>query len=282
VRSGSGGSAYVNADRVRLTQVFANLLGNAAKYMDMGGRLSINVIPDEHRVSVVIQDTGIGIPQNMLARIFDMFTQVPASLDRAQGGLGIGLTLVRRLVELHGGRVSAYSRGVGEGSTFTVSLPVVAAPPFSKQPQAAPTPAPALVPAAATAEPMVKDRKPRVLVVDDNKDGAETLAEILGFMGAEVRVAHDGREAVPAARAFAPDLILLDIGLPGIDGYEAARQLRAEPGLHARLIALTGYGTAQDRQRALDAGFDDHLIKPLSPEATQQVLDQLTAMHSDS
>lgn len=277
VRSGTGADLYVNADRVRLTQVFANLFGNAAKYTEPGGRLSISVVPDEHRVSVVVQDTGMGIPQNMLVRIFDMFTQVPASLDRAQGGLGIGLTLVRRLVELHGGRVSAYSRGVGEGSTFTVSLPVVAMPPPGTEPVDAP--AAASVPHAASAGPVPGQRKPRVLVVDDNRDAAESLGEVLGYLGAEVRLAHDGREALEAAGLFSPDLILLDIGLPGMNGYDAARQLRAAPEVHARLVALTGYGTQQDRQRALDAGFDDHLVKPLSPEATQQLLDQLTAMH---
>lgn len=266
---------YVNCDRVRLTQVFSNLLANAAKYTDPGGRLSLSVVSDQHRVSVVIQDTGIGIPQEMLTRIFDMFMQVPESLTRSQGGLGIGLTLVRRLVELHGGRVSAYSRGPGEGSTFTVSLPQVQAP--ARLPAAlAPAPAPAPPPAAAS--PV--DRL-RVLVVDDNRDAADTLAEVLGFMGAQVHVGRNGADALELAAAIDPHLVLLDIGLPGMDGYEVARRLRQLPGLRAQLVALTGYGSPQDRQRALDAGFHDHRVKPLAPEAAQELLHQL-AMHQPS
>ena len=265
-RSGASG-VYVNGDRVRLTQVFANLLANAAKYTDPGGRLSVSIVSDQHRVSVVVQDTGIGVPQDMLTRIFDMFAQVPAALGRAQGGLGIGLTLVRRLVELHGGRVSAYSRGPGQGSTFTVSLPQVVAPPVN-----APAPAPLKAERAASAV------QPRVLVVDDNRDGAETLAAVLDIMGAQTCVAHEGAAALRLAAEFEPDLILLDIGLPDIDGYETARRLRQLPGMHARLVALTGYGSQQDRQRALDAGFDDHLVKPLPPDAAERLLQQL-AMH---
>jgi signal transduction histidine kinase/ActR/RegA family two-component response regulator len=275
-RSMPAAPVLVYGDRVRLTQVFANLLGNAAKYTDPGGRLALSVIPDQHRVSVVVQDSGIGIPQDMLGRVFDMFTQVPSSLARSQGGLGIGLTLVRRLVELHGGRVSAYSRGAGAGSTFTVSLPQLVERqmpgPAPQPPREQPPPERA---AAAGAPPLV-------LVVDDNCDAADTLAEVMNCMGADARVARDGSEALRLVPQLAPDLVLLDIGLPGLDGYETARQLRLQPGFHARLVALTGYGSALDRQRALAAGFDEHLVKPLSPEAAQRLLDALPAMQAGS
>jgi signal transduction histidine kinase/ActR/RegA family two-component response regulator len=272
-RGHAAGPVLVNGDRVRLTQVFANLLTNAAKYTDPGGRIFMSVVVDGHRVSVVVQDTGIGIAPQMQARVFDMFTQAPGTLARSNGGLGIGLTLVRRLVELHGGRVTAYSRGLGHGSTFTVSLPQVTLP----APAAAHPPAPAepAVPGRATATS-------RVLVVDDNGDAADTLGALMQVMGAEVRVAHAGSEALAVAQLFSPDLILLDIGLPGMDGYETARRLRQLPDLHARLVALTGYGSAQDREKALAAGFDDHLVKPLSAEGTQALLEQAAAMHGAS
>jgi CheY-like chemotaxis protein len=265
--------AGVHGDRVRLTQVFSNLLANAAKYTDPGGRIAVSVVVDEHRVSVVVQDSGIGIPQDMLSRVFDMFAQVPSAQARSQGGLGIGLTLVRRLVELHGGRVSAYSRGEGQGSTFTVSLPLLMLP--APEPAAPPLPAPpARAPGLAGAR--------RVLVVEDNRDGAETMAALMEMMGADVRIAHDGPEALRLAQVQLPHLILLDIGLPGIDGYETARRLRGLPDLHARLVALTGYGAPQDRERAMRAGFDEHLVKPLAPTALQALLLQLEAMHEPS
>ena len=251
---------YVNADRVRLTQVFANLLQNAAKYTDVGGTVSVGLVTDTGRVSVVVRDTGVGIPPEMLSRIFDLFEQVPVSLDRAQGGLGIGLTLVRTLVELHGGHVSAHSVGLGQGSTFTVSLPRVTAPPEGQ----------------ATPQPRaLQARDARVLVVDDNVDGAESMAEVLRLMGMQARVARDGREALTLAQSFAPDLVFLDIGLPGMDGYETARHLRRLPGLRMRLVALTGYGSAQDRERSARAGFDLHLVKPVSADAIEKALGNL-------
>lgn len=253
-------SVYVKADRVRLTQVFANLLQNAAKYTDEGGTVSVGVVADSGRVSVVVRDTGVGIPPELLSRIFDLFEQAPVSLDRAQGGLGIGLTLVRTLVELHGGHVTAHSVGLGQGSTFTVSLPLVPAPPAGDT-----TPQPRALQA----------REARVLVVDDNVDGADSLADMLGFMGVQARVARDGPEAITMAQSFAPDLVFLDIGLPGMDGYETAGHLRRLPGLRMRLVALTGYGSAQDRERSARAGFDAHLVKPVSGDAIEKILGSL-------
>ena len=260
-RLAQAGDIYLNGDRVRLTQVFVNLLVNAAKYTEPGGRIALSIVPDQGRVSVVIQDNGRGIPQDMLTRIFDTFTQVPGSLANAQGGLGIGLTLVRRLVELHGGRVAAYSRGEGQGSTFTVSLPQVAAPAVQAPAVPARPNEPADAPCAA-----------RVLVVDDNRDAAETLVAVLQLMGAECRLAHDAAEALRLAQQFGPHLVVMDIGLPGMDGYEAARRLRELPGMTARLVALTGYGSAEDRERALAAGFDQHFVKPVSVDAIRTLL----------
>jgi len=256
----------VSGDRVRLTQVFVNLLTNAAKYTHDGGRITLSVVLDHHRVSVVVQDSGIGIPQDMLSRVFDIFTQVPGSQVRSEGGLGIGLTLARRLVELHGGRISAYSRGEGQGSTFTVSLPQVGVG------AAAPPPAPEVARGEALAP---ETRGARVLVVDDNRDAAETLAALIECMGGRARVAHNGEQALDLAATFEPHLVLLDIGLPGMDGHEIAARLRRLGPPPPHLVALTGYGTPQDRQRALEAGFDEHVVKPLPPEMMERLLQQL-------
>jgi CheY-like chemotaxis protein len=268
-RSAVSPGLTVVADRVRLTQVFANLLSNAAKYTDPGGRITLSVVEDQRRASVVVQDNGIGIAQDMLSRVFDMFTQVPSAQARSQGGLGIGLTLAKRLVELHGGRISAYSRGEGQGSTFTVSLPQVVG---------------AAVPASLQQPPESRPagRQPRVLVVDDNRDGADTMVALLGAFGAQARAAYDSGQALEQASRFAPDLVLLDIGLPDVDGYETARRLRRMEGLRARLVALTGYGAAADRQRAMDAGFDEHQVKPLAPESLQGLLLRLDAQDATS
>lgn len=263
----------VNADRVRLTQVLVNLLANAAKYTEPGGRITIAVVVDERRVSIVVQDNGIGIPQDMLSRVFDMFTQLPAAQSASPGGLGIGLTLARRLVELHGGRISAYSRGKGLGSTFTVSLPQQVLGQLAAVPRASP---------AAVNLAAALGARPRVLVVDDNPDGADTLAALVDCMGADARIARDGEMALELVPDFDPHLILLDIGLPGMDGYETARRLRKLPHLHAMLVALTGYGAPQDRERTTAAGFDGHLVKPLSPEAAQDLLQKLALMHAAS
>jgi signal transduction histidine kinase len=249
---------HVNGDRVRLTQVFSNLLNNAAKYTPPGGEIEVRVLQEGAQACVRISDTGVGIPKEMLDSIFEMFTQVPGSLDRAPGGLGIGLTLVRMLVDSHGGAVRAESAGPGQGSTFHVLLPLVAAPTSS-------------APADAPGKPA--RLQARVMVVDDNVDAAQSLAEILRLMGAEVSVAHDGAHALEFAQAWGqPDIVLLDIGLPGMDGYATAREWRRRFGNSANLHALTGYGTAEDKRRTAQAGFDGHLVKPVSFEQLQALL----------
>lgn len=249
---------HVGGDRVRLVQVFSNLLNNAAKYTEPGGRIDIQVSLEEGVVHVSIRDNGAGIPREMLGDIFEMFRQVPGSLDRAPGGLGIGLTLVRTLVELHGGRVQAQSDGPGRGSEFTVSLPLVESA-AARVAQDAPAPRPAV--------------SLHVLVVDDNLDAAESLAEVMRMIGAQVSVAHDGAQALHvAAKGTSPDLVLLDIGLPGMDGYETAREWRRRFGTAARLIALTGYGSEEDRRRSLRSGFDGHLVKPVTLEIIEALL----------
>lgn len=258
VREAAPAEFHVSGDRVRLVQVFSNLLINAAKYTQPGGQIEIKTSRAGSAVHVSIRDNGAGIPREMLQAIFEMFRQVPGSLDRAPGGLGIGLTLVRTLIELHGGQVEAQSEGPGHGSTFIVSLPVVQAD-------------------AGRVEPL--DRAPEaavslhVLVVDDNLDAAETLSDVLRMMGAEVSIAHDGAEALQvAASGSAPDVVLLDIGLPGMDGYETAREWRRRFGTRARLVALTGYGSDEDRRRSLRSGFDAHLVKPVTAEEIHALL----------
>jgi signal transduction histidine kinase/CheY-like chemotaxis protein len=244
------GDLYVSGDRVRLIQVFSNLLSNAGKYTEPGGEIAVTVAEADGGVEIRVSDNGPGIPSEMLETIFDLFAQVPGALDRAPGGLGIGLTLVRSLVELHGGQVRALSEGVGCGSEFVVTLPVVKAVPAA---------------AANPGPPPERDFATSVLVVDDNVDAASTLAEVLRLMGASVNVAHDGAQALAlGARDPHPQLVLLDIGLPGMDGYETAREWRKRFGAKARLVALTGYGSADDRRRTAQAGFDGHLVKPVS------------------
>jgi signal transduction histidine kinase/ActR/RegA family two-component response regulator len=241
---------HVSADAVRITQVFANLLNNAAKYTPPGGHIFVQAVTRGEQVEVRIIDDGAGIPREMLASIFDLFTQVPGSLDRAPGGLGIGLTLARNLVELHGGRIHAESAGPDKGSTFIVSLPVVS-------PACVSSPVATDVPSAAAVD--------KVMIVDDNVDAATTLAEVLRLLGAQAAVARDGAEALALAQAGPlPQLVLLDIGLPGADGYEVAREWRRRFGRSAQLVALTGYGSAEDRRRTAQAGFDAHLVKPVT------------------
>jgi signal transduction histidine kinase len=249
---------FVLGDRVRLTQIFSNLLQNAAKYTDAGGLITIGVVQDNARVSVIVKDTGIGIRKEHLSRLFTLFEQLSVTPDRAEGGLGIGLTLVRNLTELHGGQVSAHSVGLGHGSTFTVSLPIARTPPVTSGP------APAAAPKASG--------HVKVLIVDDNEDGADSLAEVMRLLGAEARVARTGAEALSVAQEFGPELVLLDIGLPGMDGYEIARRLRALTPARMRLVALTGYGSDRDKRMASEAGFDDHVVKPASAQVIETLL----------
>jgi CheY-like chemotaxis protein/anti-sigma regulatory factor (Ser/Thr protein kinase) len=258
--SGTEEPLTVNGDRARLVQVFGNLLNNAAKYTDPGGRITLVVLPDKQNAIVQVRDNGIGIAAEMRPRIFDLFAQAPVALGRAEGGLGIGLTLVRTLVELHAGRVTVDSAGVGQGSTFTVSLPLA----VTLQPVRNPSIVPLKSKTAETAL--------RVLIVDDNRDAADSMAVLLRLMGHEADVAYDGRTALQLPSKSDADLILLDIGLPGMDGYEVARQLRPTAKRGARLVALTGYGTEEGKLRARDAGFDEHVVKPVSSEKLEQLI----------
>ena len=254
-------SIGVEGDSARLAQVLANLINNASKYTEEGGQISLLVEETRDEVLLRITDTGVGISKEMLPAIFDLFTQVDRSLDRAQGGLGIGLTVVRRLVEIHGGRVEAKSDGVGRGSEFLVRLPKLER----------------AVPAEAELAPTVRaaaaSSGSRVLVVDDNVDAAELLAELLRMVGHDVLVAYDGPTGLAEAERLVPDFTLLDIGLPGLDGYEVARRIRARPHLDGMvLVAITGYGQDVDKHHAKDVGFDHHLVKPVSPETLVAIL----------
>ena len=251
----------IDADLTRIAQVFSNLLTNAAKYTPDGGRIEISGGLEGGQVVVRVADTGVGIPREMLPEVFELFTQVGRNMDRAQGGLGIGLTLVRRLTEMHGGTVEADSGGPGHGCTFTVRLPL-----------AGPLPTPASPP---TSEPVVgvSAHQLRVLVVDDNVDGAESLSMLLSIYGHTTCMAHNGHRALAAVAEFRPDIVFLDIGLPGLNGYEVARQVRHSPsGARVMLVALTGWGSEDDRQRSKDAGFDHHLTKPVDAREVQALL----------
>jgi PAS domain S-box-containing protein len=252
----------LSADATRLAQVVSNLLNNAAKYTPHGGRIALATRREGDRVVISVADTGVGIAAEALPEVFEMFTQVGRNRDRSQGGLGIGLALVRRLVELHGGTVTAVSPGIGEGSTFTVRLPV-AEPQQPPAPMAGP-PAP---------QSRTSGGGLRVLVVDDNADAAESLAALLELSGHDTRVANDGDEAIRAAHEFRPEIVFLDIGMPGKDGYEVARALRESPDTRgAVLVALTGWGAKDDRARSRQAGFDHHLTKPAGLAAVDRLL----------
>jgi PAS domain S-box-containing protein len=254
----------VEGDLTRLTQVALNLLNNAAKYTPEGGRIRLTVAAEGASVVVRVADDGEGIAPELLPRVFDLFTQASRSLDRAQGGLGVGLTLVRRLVEMHGGAVEAQSAGPGRGSTFTVRLPRLS------DSVAAVAPAP---PRAAPAVAAAPEAPRRILLVDDSRDAADTLARLLRRFGHAVEVAYDGPAALAAARRSRPEVVLLDIGLPGLDGYEVARRLRRDPALAGvQLVALSGYGTESDRRRGAEAGFDAHLVKPVDLPALRRLL----------
>jgi signal transduction histidine kinase len=243
----------VEGDKTRLIQVIANILHNAAKFMDPGGSIVLSVAREGPYAVIRVTDSGIGIAPEVLPKIFELFTQVHSRSERSQGGLGIGLALVRRLTEMHGGSVSVQSDGVGRGAEFTVRLPVMATQ------RATPT-----LPSEPEMEAVVT-RPRRIVVADDNHDAAEALSLQLRLAGHDVRTAHDGAEAVAVANDFKPQIVLLDLGMPHMDGYEAAREIRTHPwGKRAKLIALTGWGQQQDRERTALAGFDLHLVKPVS------------------
>ncbi|MEO5616198.1 MAG: ATP-binding protein [Candidatus Eisenbacteria bacterium] len=240
----------LNADPTRLAQALGNLLNNASKFTPRDGSILLAVEREGEQAVVRVRDSGIGIAADQLPRIFDIFMQVDHSLERSISGLGIGLTLVKNLVELHGGTVEARSSGIGDGSEFVVRLPALQDAPGLPQP------------AAPESNPPLTAR--RILVVDDNQDAAATLALVLELKGHETRTVHDGLEAVQAAATFKPDVVLLDIGLPKLNGYEAARRIREQPwGKSILLVALTGWGKDEDRQKSTEAGFDAHLIKPV-------------------
>jgi PAS domain S-box-containing protein len=250
------------ADRVRLTQVFANLLNNAAKYTDQGGRIWFEVWREDGLALVSVRDTGIGIPGEALPRVFDMFAQAHRAIGRGQGGLGIGLTMVRSLIEMHHGTVEAHSGGSGMGSEFLVRLPL--APQDDGWTER---------PSLAQARPSAPFAGQRVLVVDDNRDAADTLGLLLEADGAEVRVVYDGRAALAMAESFLPGSVMLDIGMPGMDGYEVARRLRQDERFaNVRIIALTGWGQDTDRRQTRNRGFSHHLTKPVSLEELYKIL----------
>jgi CheY-like chemotaxis protein len=252
--------AWVDGDETRLRQVCDNLLGNAFKYTPAGGRVRVVVRAEGESAVLSIADTGVGIEPRLLPRMFDLFVQGERGLARSQGGLGIGLTLVRRLAELHGGSVEAHSDGPGRGSEFTVRLPRI------------PAPAVALPVAQPAAEPARPRR--RILLVEDNTDARETLRDLLELHGHEVHEAASGPDGIEKALRLRPDLSLIDIGLPGLDGYEVARRIRASAEGHAlQLVALTGYGQPEDRRRAEEAGFDEHLAKPIPPDRLAALID---------
>jgi PAS domain S-box-containing protein len=254
-------SIVLMGDATRLAQALGNLLNNAAKYTPEGGHITITARQEEGTAVVEVRDDGVGIAGDMLDRVFSLFTQVNRTLDQAQGGLGIGLYLVRSLIELHGGTVTAFSAGAGLGSTFTVRLPCI----LQLHGEA--------TPAESTAGTRSRSAGRKVLVVDDNVDAADTIATVLSMMGHDARSVYDGESVLQTACSFAPDVLLLDLGLPGMSGYEVAKQLRADPRFsHTVLIALTGWGSELDRQRSSEAGFDEHLTKPVDPAVLELLL----------
>jgi PAS domain S-box-containing protein len=252
---------FLDADLTRLAQVFSNLLSNSAKYTRPGGHIWLTALRQGQDAVVAVRDDGIGIPAEAVPRLFDMFSQVDRSIERARGGLGIGLALVKGLVEMHGGRVSAESAGPGKGSTFTVRLPAL--PTITEAITSSPT---------EDASPPPGNGR-RILVVDDNRDAATTLARMLKLLGNDVRTTHDGIQALGVADEFRPEIILMDVGMPGMSGYEATRRIREQPwGPSTIIIALTGWGQAGDRIQSRDAGCDGHLVKPVSLPDLEQMI----------
>jgi len=254
---------HVDGDPVRLAQVISNLLNNAAKYTERGGRIWLSATRKGNEAVIKVRDTGIGISAEVMPQIFQMFTQADRTVHGSSGGLGIGLSLVKRLIEMHGGAITAQSDGPGKGSEFIVRVPTASAS-FSQ-------------PEILTEEGATEPTKPiRILVVDDNQDSADSLGLLLKLLGNEVRVAHDGLEAVALANEFQPRVVLLDIGLPTLNGFEAAERIRQQPwGKQAVMIAVTGWGESVDRQRSKKAGFDYHLVKPVDPDVLTRLLQSL-------
>jgi signal transduction histidine kinase len=251
----------IDGDKTRLVQMVGNLLHNAVKFTNPGGRITLTVTREGSQALIRVKDTGIGIPRELLPKLFELFTQIESESGRSQGGLGIGLALVRRLTEMHGGTVTAHSDGPGHGAEFAIRLPVLTAQPVIATPQ-------------ATEADSTRSIEPRrVLVADDNEDAAEALSLQLQLAGHEVRTVYNGVEALGVAKTFRPHVVLLDLGMPRMDGYEAARQMRGQPwGKRATLIALTGWGQQQDRQRTAEAGFDVHLVKPVDESELLRVM----------
>jgi len=258
---------HLDADPARLTQVIGNLLHNAGKFTDKGGKVWLTVEAGGAQAVIRVRDNGVGIAPEHHPALFTMFGQIDTSLERSRGGLGIGLTLVKTLVDMHGGQVDVQSDGPGHGTEFTVRLPVSA-----QAPRAAPPVAAAPVPAAGR----------RVLIVDDSEDGAESLAMLLEFGGHETYKAHDGIAALEAAERLRPDAVLLDIGLPRMNGYEVGRRIRQTPwGKQLTLVALTGWGQDEDRDRSRDAGFDAHMVKPVDLDALLKLLASVSPVDAE-
>jgi len=256
-----GEPLVLEVDPLRLEQVLSNLLGNAAKYTADGGHIRLSVHREDESAVISVRDDGIGIPADMLGRVFDMFAQVDRTLKRAQGGLGIGLALARDLVELHGGWIEAHSDGPNQGSEFIVRLPL------SERRSEARTRN------QTGGDPAMPLTPQRILVVDDSRDGADSLGMVLTMLGADAEVVYDGPAAIEAIRAHRPSTVLLDIGMPGMDGYEVAAAIRQDPALSdLKLIALTGWGSEEERRRSREAGFNDHWVKPVDPAKLRGLL----------
>jgi CheY-like chemotaxis protein/two-component sensor histidine kinase len=260
---------WLMGDALRLEEVIVNLLNNAAKYTPEGGHVSLSLNKEGEDAVVRVKDTGVGIGPDLLPQVFDLFTQAKRTLDRSQGGLGVGLTVVRKLVEMHGGTTEAHSSGLGQGSEFIVRLPVMRS--ALRQ---------TTVSSAETAQPT---QAWRVLVVDDNIDSADSITSLLEASGHDVKVAYSAEKALEMAAEYQPEIMLLDIGLPEMDGYEVAKRLRQNPQLKdLRLIALTGYGQDSDRQRSREAGFDAHVVKPVDWRNLSELLESLMKRQSRS
>jgi CheY-like chemotaxis protein len=256
----------LDADLTRLAQVFGNLLANSARYTEPGGHIWLTAKSSEHDAVISVRDDGIGIPAEWLSSVFDMFSQVDRTMERTTGGLGIGLALVKGLVEMHGGTVTAASPGPRMGSTFTVRLPILGSQTEFRAND-------------SFQGPLRRDPlKRHVLVVDDNRDSAVSMAMMLRYLGNEVRTAHDGIEAIEVAEAFRPHVILMDVGMPKLNGYEATRSIRQRAwGTSIVIVALTGWGQDGDRERSREAGCDGHLVKPVGLPDLQRLLTELTA-----